>query len=89
MLDFSRKDRDIQSQRLGINILKQMSKIGHLHKKSPQKAGFIVLKTPTIPSVLVEAAFISNPQEERRLNNKKEQDKIASAIYKGILSYYQ
>jgi len=89
LLDFSRKDRDIQSQRLGINILKQMSKVGPLHKKSPQKAGFVVLKTPAIPSVLVETAFISNPQEERRLNNNKEQDKIANAIYKGVLSYYQ
>lgn len=89
LLNFSRKDRDTQSQRLGINILKQMSKVGPLHKKTPQKAGFVVLKTPAIPSVLVETAFISNPQEEKRLNNKKAQDKIATAIYKGILSYYQ
>jgi len=48
-----------------------------------------VLKTPAIPSVLVETAFISNPQEEKRLNNAKEQNKIANAIYQGILSYYQ
>jgi len=87
--DFSRKDRDIQSQKLGQKILQQMSKIGYLHKKTPQKAGFVVLKTPAIPSLLVETAFISNPQEERRLNNKKEQDKIARAIYRGILNYYK
>ena len=87
--DFSRKDRDIQSQKLGFKILKQMSRIGYLHKKTPQKAGFVVLKTPAIPSVLVETAFISNPNEERRLNNPREQDKIANAIYQGILNYYQ
>jgi len=86
--DFSRKDRDIQSQKLGFKILKQMSRIGYLHKKTPQKAGFVVLKT-AIPSVLVETAFISNPNEERRLNNPREQDKIANAIYQGILNYYK
>lgn len=89
LLNFSRKDRDIQSQKLGHKILKQMSKIGYLHKKIPQKAGFVVLKTPAIPSVLVETAFISNPQEEKRLNNTKEQNKIANAIYQGILNYYR
>ena len=66
-----------------------MKKVGYLHKKTPQKAGFVVLKTPAIPSVLVETAFISNPQEEERLNNAKEQDKIANAIYQGVLNYYQ
>jgi len=87
--DLSRKDRDTQSQKLGAKILQQMQKIGHLHKKKPQKAGFVVLKTPAIPSVLVETAFISNPEEERRLNSNKEQDKIANAIYQGILNYYK
>ncbi len=86
---FSRKDRDIQSKKLGRLILQQMQKIGPLHKKRPQKAGFVVLKTPAIPSVLLETAFISNPQEEKRLNNKKEQDKIATAIYHAILNYYK
>jgi N-acetylmuramoyl-L-alanine amidase len=87
--DLSRKDRDIQSQKLGINILFQLGKIGKLHKKKPQKAGFVVLKTPAIPSVLVETAFISNLEEEKRLNNSKEQNKIANAIYQGILNYYK
>jgi N-acetylmuramoyl-L-alanine amidase len=87
--DLSRKDRDIQSQKLGKNILSQLGKIGKLHKKKPQKAGFVVLKTPAIPSVLVETAFISNLEEERRLNNSKEQNKIANAIYQGILNYYK
>jgi N-acetylmuramoyl-L-alanine amidase len=60
-----------------------------LHKKIPQKAGFVVLKTPAIPSILVETAFISNPKEEQRLNNNKEQDKIANAIYQGIINFYK
>jgi N-acetylmuramoyl-L-alanine amidase len=86
---FSRKDRDIQSQKLAKNILLQMKKIGALHKNTPQKANFVVLKTPAIPSVLVETAFISNPKEERRLNNTKEQNKIANAIYQALVNYYQ
>ena len=86
---FARQDRNIQSQKLGLRILNQLRKIGKLHKQTPQKAGFVVLKTPAIPSVLVETAFISNPEEERRLNTPSEQKKIANAIYKGIVDYYQ
>ncbi|MDG2395265.1 N-acetylmuramoyl-L-alanine amidase, partial [Candidatus Thioglobus sp.] len=59
--DLSRKDRNIQSKKLGKNILRQLVKIGYLHKKTVQQAGFVVLKTPAIPSVLIETAFISNP----------------------------
>ena len=83
-------DRDIHSQKLGTKILKQMGKIGYLHNTTPQKSGFVVLKIPAIPipPVLAETAFISNPKEERRLNNANEQDKIANAIFKGILNYY-
>lgn len=87
--DLSRKDRNIQSKKLGGNILNQLGKIGYLHKKTIQQAGFVVLKTPAIPSVLIETAFISNPKEEERLNNNKEQNKIANAIYQGILNYYR
>lgn len=86
--NFSRKDRNIQSQKLAKNIISQMKKIGKLHKKTPQKANFVVLKTPTIPSVLVETAFISNPSDEKRLNNNSEQNKITNAIYKGIVDYF-
>ena len=54
LTDFSRKDRDIQSQQLAATILKQISTIGPVHKKTPQKANFVVLKSPAIPSVLVD-----------------------------------
>jgi len=88
LTDFSRKDRDIQSQRLANEILNQLKKIGPVHKKEPQTANFVVLKTPAIPSVLVETAFISNPTQEKRLTNSKQQQKIANSIYQGIINYY-
>ena len=88
LTDFSRKDRDIQSQNLAKEILKELDKIGPVHKIEPQKANFVVLKSPTIPSILVETAFISNPTQEKRLTNSKQQQKIANAIYQGIINYY-
>ena len=88
LTDFSRKDRDIQSQQLAKEILKELEKIGPVHKIEPQKANFVVLKSPTIPSVLVETAFISNPTQEKRLTNSKQQKKIANSIYQGIIDYY-
>ena len=88
LTDFSRKDRDIQSQNLAKEILKELDKIGPVHKIEPQKANFVVLKSPTIPSILVETAFISNPTQEKRLTNSKQQKKIANAIYQGIIDYY-
>ena len=88
LTDFSRKDRDIQSQKLAKEILKKLEKIGPVHKIEPQKANFVVLKSPTIPSILVETAFISNPAQEKRLTNSKQQQKIANSIYQGIVDYY-
>ena len=88
LTDFSRKDRDIQSQNLAKEILKELDKIGPVHKIEPQKANFVVLKSPTIPSILVETAFISNPTQEKRLTNSKQQQQIANAIYQGIIDYY-
>jgi len=88
LTDFSRKDRDIQSQQLANEILNQLKKVGPVHKIEPQTANFVVLKTPAIPSVLVETAFISNPTQEKRLTNSKQQQKIAISIYQGIIDYY-
>ena len=53
-----------------------------------QKAGFAVLKSPDVPSVLVETAFISNPEEERNLRNPKHQDRVARAIFDGVRNYF-
>jgi len=89
LTDFSRQDRETQSQKLASQVLEELSKIGPVHKKTPQKANFVVLKAPTIPSILVETAFISNPTQEKRLGNSKEQQKIADAIYKGVINYFK
>lgn len=87
--DFSRSNKDQQSQSLAINMLTQLQKVGKLHKSTPQKAGFVVLKIPSIPSVLIETAFISNKADERYLNSRTGQNNIAQAIFKGIKQYYQ
>ena len=72
---------------LGKEVLEELSTISHIHKKNVEGAGFAVLKNPDIPSILVETAFISNPQEERRLRNGLHQEKIAIALNNGILSF--
>ena len=89
LTDYSRKDREMQSFQLAQAIISQLDKIGPIHKKIPQKANFVVLKSPSIPSVLVETAFISNPTQEKRLTNKRQQQKIAESIYQGIMNYYR
>ena len=89
LTDYSRKDKEKQSFELAQEIITQLDKIGPIHKQIPQKANFVVLKSPSIPSVLVETAFISNPTQEKRLTNKKQQQKIAQSIYKGIVNFYQ
>jgi N-acetylmuramoyl-L-alanine amidase len=70
-------------------VLGQLKKLGKTHKRKVQQAGFVVLKSPDIPSMLVEMAFISNPVEERRLKNPQEQRKMARALLKGIADYFQ
>ncbi|MDO4937876.1 MAG: N-acetylmuramoyl-L-alanine amidase [Sutterellaceae bacterium] len=69
---------------LGDFILKELSKLGPLHKSSVEYADFAVLKAQGIPSILIETAFISNPKEEQRLRNSNHQAKFAKAIYDGI-----
>ena len=64
------------------------SNINALHKERVEQAGFAVLKAPDVPSILVETAFISNPEEERRLNEERYQEKIAQAIFRGIKTYF-
>ena len=79
------------SQRVGYglaqSVLNEMARIATLHKKLPEHASLGVLRSPDIPSVLVEVGFISNSAEENLLRNNAHQNKIAQAIYKGIKSY--
>lgn len=74
------------SLELGHCILQRLGKINTLHRNNVEQAGFLVLKAPGIPSVLVETAFISNPQEERKLKTSDYQQKVAVAILHGIKS---
>jgi N-acetylmuramoyl-L-alanine amidase len=69
-------------------LLGEMRQINPLHKRDVQQAGFMVLKSPDIPSVLVETAFISNRQEEAKLSDAKHQDSIARALMRGIRGYF-
>lgn len=69
-------------------VLANLQNVGAVHKGKVQKAGFVVLKAPDIPSMLVETAFISNPKEEGRLRSKAHQEKLAGAILAGIKAYF-
>ena len=76
------------SLKLGKAVLSELGGVNSLHKSGVEQAGFAVLKAPDIPSILVETAFISNPEEERRLNDEGYQEKMAQAIFKGIRKYF-
>ena len=65
-----------------------MRPLGKLHKHEVQQAGFVVLKAPDIPSMLIETAFISNPNEERNLRSRRYQQQMSAAILKGIHTYF-
>jgi N-acetylmuramoyl-L-alanine amidase len=69
-------------------VLSQIGGINRLHNGAVERAGFAVLKAPDIPSILIETAFISNPDEEARLLDNEYQDQIADAIVKGIRQYF-
>jgi N-acetylmuramoyl-L-alanine amidase len=75
------------SLRLGSSVLKRLGRVNTLHKAQVEQASFAVLKAPDVPSILVETAFISNPEEERRLNDEAYQDKLARALLEGIRDY--
>jgi len=70
------------------HVVRQLKKVTKLHKRKPERLSLAVLKSSDIPSVLIETGFISNPQEERRLNNAKHQQKLAKAIYIAIDDYF-
>ena len=88
LLDLSQTATLADSLKLGKAVLNELGGINALHKGQVEQAGFAVLKAPDIPSILVETAFISNPEEEMRLNDDAYQDKMASAILKGIRKYF-
>ncbi len=87
LLDLSLTATINDSLKLGKAVLTELGDINALHKASVEQAGFAVLKAPDVPSILVETAFISNPEEEKRLKDAAYQDKMASAILGGIKRY--
>ena len=88
LLDLSQTATISDSLKLGKAVLNEIGGINRLHKEHVEQAGFAVLKAPDIPSILIETAFISNPEEERRLNDDAYQDKMADAIISGIRKYF-
>ena len=88
LLDLSQTTTINDSLKLGREVLSEIGDINHLHKSSVEQAGFAVLKSPDIPSILVETAFISNPDEEKKLKDTAYQDKLADAILAGIKRYF-
>jgi len=88
LLDLSTTAQISDSLKLGKAILGEIGGINRLHKGAVEQAGFAVLKAPDIPSVLIETAFISNPEEEAKLTDEDYQDQMAEAILKGINGYF-
>ncbi len=89
LLDLSQTATINDSLKLGKAVLGHIGEINQLHKKHVEQAGFAVLKSPDIPSILVETAFISNPEEERKLNDSSYQDTLVSSILTGIKKYFK
>ncbi|MFM2404039.1 MAG: N-acetylmuramoyl-L-alanine amidase AmiC, partial [Pseudomonadota bacterium] len=84
LLDMSTAAQIKDSLRVGREVLANLGRIGNLHKREVEQAGFAVLKAPDIPSILVETAFISNPQEEARLRDEDYQQHLVDALHGGI-----
>jgi len=76
------------SLKFGSQMLQSLGRFARLHKGKVEQAGFAVLKSPDIPSILVETAFISNPEEEQRLRDEAYQDELADGIMQGIQRYF-
>ena len=89
LLDLSQETALSASTEAGARVLAQLGGVGKLHKRHIERAGFLVLKSPDIPSILVETGFLTNPQDERRLNDRRAQRAIAAAIADGIAGYFE
>jgi N-acetylmuramoyl-L-alanine amidase len=89
LVDLSQTGNYDHSLKLAGEVLSELGQINTLHKARVERAAFAVLKAPDVPSILVETAFISNPQEERRLNDERYQDRLARALLAGIKRYFR
>jgi len=88
LLDMSTTAQINDSLKLGSQVLGEIGSFAKLHKPKVEQAGFAVLKAPDIPSVLIETAFISNPEEEQKLRDEAYQDQLADSILRGLQRYF-
>lgn len=88
LLDLSQTATTAASLQMGSQVLKRLDKITRLHSKEVEQARFVVLKSPDIPSILIETGFISNPEEEKNLNDPKYQTRLTQAIFDGLKTYF-
>ncbi len=88
LLDLSMTYKLAASMDFGAHVLRSIEKVSPLHTRRVDQAAFAVLKTPDIPSILVEIGFVSNPREARRLSNKDHQKRLARALHEGITGYF-
>lgn len=87
LVDMNQTTTIVDSLELGRDIIRSLAPVGHLHSRKVEQAGFAVLKSPVVPSVLVETAFISNPAEEKKLRTRYFQKRMARGIFNGIKRY--
>lgn len=88
LLDLSQNAALSASLDVGAEVIGQLARIGKVHRRKVQQAGFLVLKSPDVPSILVETAYISNPDEEKKLQSRSHQGKLANAILLGVRKYF-
>lgn len=88
LLDLSQGAALDASDQAAVQVLRSLTKFGRVHKREVQQANFVVLRSPDVPSILVETAFISNPEEERRLKNARHQQQLAEAIGEGVRNFF-
>ena len=89
LVDLSMTNTISESVNLGGRVLKELAKVGRLHSKRVEQASFVVLKSPDIPSILIETGFITNLNEEKKLRTSSYQNKIAKAVYRALVEYYE
>jgi N-acetylmuramoyl-L-alanine amidase len=88
LLDLSQSAALSASLDVGSKVIRELAGLGKVHRRTVQQAGFLVLKSPDMPSILVETAFISNPSEEKKLRDKRHQQRLADAILAGVRNYF-
>ncbi len=88
LLDLSQNAALSAGLDVGAEVIAELAKLGKVHRRTVQQAGFLVLKSPDVPSILIETAYISNPHEEKKLNSGSHQRNLADAILTGIRNYF-